>query len=181
MKQRKNILLTGRPRVGKTTIIQKVAEKLRCEGFKNIGGFYTSEIHRGDERVGFAINTIDGRVGRLAEVGLESPYRLGKYGIDMEAFEAIALSALQDAIQKCSVIIIDEIGYMELKSRRFRELVLRALDSNSSVIATIMRNKFDFPDSIKSRDGVEVITVRVDNRERLVDEIVNRIVAKGRI
>lgn len=94
----KNILLTGRPRVGKSTIIQKVVERLRSTGFTNIGGFYTSEIRKGGEHVGFAINTIDGKVGRLAEVGFESPYRLGKYGIDMEAFERIALAFLEDAI-----------------------------------------------------------------------------------
>lgn len=41
---KKNILLTGRPHVGKSTIIQRVAKGLEGGGFKNIGGFYTSEI-----------------------------------------------------------------------------------------------------------------------------------------
>jgi len=89
----------------------------------------------------------------------------------MEQFEEIALAALEDAIEKRAIIIIDEIGYMELKSRRFRDLVLMALDSEKPVLATVMKNRFDFPDSIKARDDTEVIRVRVDNRDILVDKI----------
>ncbi len=175
MNHKKNILLTGRPRIGKSTIIQRVVEKLRSAGFRNIGGFYTAEIRVGGERVGFMINTLDGKTGRLAEVGFESPYKLGKYGIDMKSFEDIALPALESAIHGDGLIVIDEIGYMELKSRRFRELLIKALNSSSPVLATIMRSRFDFSDTVKSRGDVEVITVRVDNRDGLVDEIVAKV------
>ncbi len=170
--KRKNILITGRPRVGKSTIIRHVVERLRGLGYTEIGGFYTLEVSREGKRIGFAIHTLDERVGRLAEVGLESHFRLGKYGIDMEQFESLALSALEDAIAAGMMVVIDEIGYMELRSRRFRELVLKALDSKPPVLSTIMRSHFDFPDAIKARDDVMLITVRVDNRDRLVEEIV---------
>ena len=170
----KNILLTGSPRVGKSTIIKKVVERLCTAGYKSIAGFYTTEIIRDNKRVGFSINTLDGHIGRLAEVGFESPYRLGKYGIDMKSFEAIALTSLEHAIKTNSLIVIDEIGYMELKSKRFRELVIKALDSPAFVLAAIMRNKFDFADIIKARNDVEVITIRTDNRNRLTDEIAAR-------
>jgi len=167
---KKNILLTGRPKVGKSTLILKVVETLKKEGFL-LGGFYTMEVREGGSRIGFNINTIDGKTGVLARVGLESSYRLGKYGIDMEQFEEIALATLEDAIEKSEIIIIDEIGYMELKLRRFRDLALMALDSQKPVLATVMKNRFDFSDSIKARDDTEVIRVRVDNRDILVDKI----------
>jgi nucleoside-triphosphatase THEP1 len=173
----KNILLTGRPRVGKSTLIQRVVERLRQEGRRAIGGFYTAEMSRHGERVGFSINTLDGRVGRLAEVGLESRYRLGRYGIDMDAFEGLALPALEEAIRAGGLIVIDEIGYMELKSRRFRELVVQALDSPAPVLATILRSKSDFGDALKARRDVELITVRVEDRDRLVDEIAATLLA----
>jgi nucleoside-triphosphatase THEP1 len=176
---RKNILLTGRPRVGKSTLIQRVVERLRQEGLLAIGGFYTAEMSRHGERVGFSINTLDGRIGRLAEIGLESRYRLGRYGIDMEGFEGIALTALEEAIRAGGLIVIDEIGYMELKSRRFRELVVRALDSPAPVLATILRSKSDFGDGLKARHDVELITVRVENRDQLVDEIVAKLLASS--
>lgn len=174
--RRKNILITGRPRVGKSTIIHRVVERLRILGYTEIGGFYTLEMSREGKRTGFAIHTLDGRVGRLAEAGLESRFRLGRYGIDMEQFESLALSALEEAITAGKMVVIDEIGYMELKSRRFRELVLKALDSKPPVLATIMRSRFDFPEAIKARDDVMLFTVRVDNREKIVEEIVEIIV-----
>jgi len=169
--RKKNILITGRPGVGKSTIIHRVVERLRALGYTEIGGFYTLEMSHEGKRTGFAIHTLDGRVGRLAEAGLESRFRLGRYGIDMEQFEDVALSALEEAINKGMMVVIDEIGYMELKSRRFRELILKALDSKPPVLATIMRSHFDFPDDIKARDDVMLITVKVDNRDRIVEEI----------
>ncbi len=168
----KNILLTGRPRVGKSTLVMRVTERLKGLGHADMGGFYTLEKSREGKRVGFNIRTLDGREGRLAEAGLESRFRLGRYGIDMESFEAVALSALEGALEKGHMVVVDEIGYMELKSRRFRHLVERALESPRPLLATVMRSRFDFPDSIKARDDVTLITVRVDNRDRLVDEIV---------
>ncbi|MBI5286816.1 MAG: AAA family ATPase, partial [Deltaproteobacteria bacterium] len=143
--------------------------------YTRIGGFYTLEVRRGGERVGFSINTLDGRSGRLAEAGLESRFRLGKYRIDMEQFESIALSALEDAINKGDMIVIDEIGYMELKSHRFRELVQKAINSPQPLLATIMKSRYDFADAMKSRRDVELITVKVENREGLVDEVVGRV------
>ncbi len=170
--RQKNILITGRPRVGKSTIIHRVVERLRLLGYTEIGGFYTLEMSHEGKRAGFAIHTLDGRVGRLAEVGLESRFRLGNYGIDMEQFESIALSALEEAIKGGMMVVIDEIGYMELKSSRFRELVLKALDSKPPVLATIMRSHFDFPDAIKARKDVMLMTITVDNRDRIVEEVV---------
>ena len=172
---RKNILLTGRPRVGKSTLILRIVEKLKMAGVAKIGGFYTLEASEGGKRIGFDINTLDGRKGRLARVGIESRFRLGRYGIDVEQFENIALSALSKAIEHDDIIVIDEIGFMELKSRRFQELVEKALDSTKPVIATVMKNSFDFPDKIKARDDVRLITVRADNRDRLADEVAEMI------
>ncbi len=172
---KKNILLTGRPRVGKSTLVRRVIERLRELGCAKMGGFYTLEVAQGGNRSGFDIHTLDGRIGRLARAGLESRFRLGKYGIDMEQFESVAVPALEEAIRLGSLVVIDEIGFMELKSRRFRERVEEALSSPAPVLAAIMRNRFDFPDAIKAREDALLITVTAENRDRLVDEIVERI------
>lgn len=174
---KKNILLTGRPRVGKSTLIRRIAEKLQQMGY-NTGGFYTLETSIEGKRTGFSISTLDGKTGRLAEIGLKSRFTLGKYGIDMEQFESLAIPAIEDAIQKGHIAIIDEIGFMELKSSRFRELVEKALSSPQPVIATIMRNSYEFPDKIKARKDVLLFKVTVENRERLADEIVEIIIPR---
>ena len=175
MPPKKNILLTGRPRVGKSTLIRKVVERLKELGYKNIGGFYTLEVRKEGERAGFSINTLNGKTGRLAEAGFESRFRLGRYGIDMESFEGVAVKALADAIDKADLIAIDEIGFMELKSRRFRELLIKALDSPKPVIATIMRSRYEFVDRIKEREDTETMVVRVENRDGLLGEVVERV------
>lgn len=168
---RKNILLTGRPRVGKSTLVCRVVDNLKRLGYSGLGGFYTLDIRRDAERIGFTINTLDGRSGRLAEVGLASRYRLGRYGIDMASFEKVALNALEAAIHHKRLVVIDEIGFMELKSRRFQQLVIRALDSPTPVLATIMGKSFYFADDVKKRGDVSLITVRADNRDSLVIQI----------
>ena len=175
MHPKKNILLTGRPRVGKSTLIRKVVERLKEFGYKNIGGFYTLEVRKEGERAGFSINTLNGKTGRLAEAGFESRFRLGRYGIDMESFEGVAVKAIEDAIDKSDIIVIDEIGFMELKSRRFRELLIKALDSPKPVIATIMRSRYEFVDRIKEREDTETMVVRVENRDGLLGEVVERV------
>ena len=172
---KKNILLTGRPRVGKSTLVLRVVERLRAEGLKEIGGFYTLEVSKGGARTGFSINTLDGRTGRLAEAGFESRYRLGRYGIDMESFEHIALSALEEAMRRGGLIVVDEIGYMELKSGRFRELITEALSSHSPLLATIMLSGYGFTDSIKARGDADIIRVNALNREELAIDISEKI------
>lgn len=172
---KENILLTGRPRVGKSTLVRSVIERLRGLGVTKMGGFYTLEVAQGGSRIGFDIHTLDGRIGPLARVGLESRHRLGRYGIDMEKFESVAVTALEEAIGQGGLVVIDEIGYMELKSRRFRERVQEALRSPAPVLATIMRNRFEFPDAIKARGDVLLIYMTVENRSRLVNEIVERL------
>ncbi|HHD11081.1 MAG TPA: NTPase [Deltaproteobacteria bacterium] len=176
----RNILITGRPRVGKSTLIKRVVEGLKERGYTALGGFYTLEIREGGERKGFEIHTLDGRKGILAHVDIESPVRLGKYGIDLEEFEHIAIPCLEDAIKKGFTIVIDEIGYMELKSRRFRELVLEAMDSPSTVVATVTRSKLGFTERLKSRPDVTLVTVRVDNRDSLPPLVIGMVLdAKG--
>jgi nucleoside-triphosphatase len=157
--------------VGKSTLICRVVQNLTRLRHSAIGGFYTLDLRRDDQRVGFSINTIDGKTGRLAEVGLASRHRLGKYGIDMTSFENVALTALEDAIAQNQLVVIDEIGFMEIKSKRFQQLVIQALDSPSPVLGTIMRKPFYFADDIKKRDDVWLITVHAGNRDTLISEI----------
>lgn len=97
---KKNLLLTGCPRVGKSTLVRRIVERLRELGVTRMVGFYTLEVSQEGKRVGFDINTLDGRIGRLAREGFESRHRLGRYGLDMERFESVAVPALEEAIRK---------------------------------------------------------------------------------
>jgi nucleoside-triphosphatase len=161
------VLLTGRPGCGKTTLIKRVAKNLS----QRAAGFYTEEIRERDVRVGFKLVTLRGDEGVLAHVDFKTPERLGKYGLDLSALEAVGVTAIREAAQAQRLVVIDEIGPMEIRSAIFRNAVSDVLKSDVPVLATIFARSLPFTDAIKSRPDVLLIEVRPDNRERLVSEM----------
>jgi nucleoside-triphosphatase len=167
------VLLTGRPGCGKTTVIKRVVDNLP----RRAGGFYTEEIRDGGTRAGFKIVTLDGQEVVFAHVDLKTPQHVGKYGLDLPALEGIGVGAVHQAVRSRRLVVIDEIGPMEIRSAIFRGAVNEALDSGVPVLATIFARSLPFTDAIKSRPDVTLIEVGRDNRERLVSELSERIQA----
>ena len=165
------ILLSGRPGCGKTTLVKRLVNHLA----QSAGGFYTEEIRDRGTRVGFKIVTLDGDEVVFAHVEIESSARLGKYRLDLPALEAVGVRAVREAVQRGRLVVIDEIGPMEIRSPVFRETVKEALDSKAPLLATIFARSLPFTDMIKSRDDMVVIEVRPDNRGRLVSELVEKL------
>jgi nucleoside-triphosphatase len=164
------ILLTGRPGCGKTTLIKRVVNNLP----RGAGGFYTEEIRDGGSRAGFKIVTLDGKEAVFAHVDFKTPHHVGKYGLDLSALERIGVGAVRRAIQVRRLVVIDEIGPMEIRSPIFRDAVNEALDSEVPLLATIFARSLPFTEAIKSRPDVTLIEVRPNNRERLVSELSDR-------
>jgi nucleoside-triphosphatase len=169
----RKILLTGRPGCGKTTLIKRVVKNLP----QGAGGFYTEEIRDGSTRAGFKIVTLEGEQVVFAHVDFKTSNHIGKYGLDLSALERIGVGAVRQAIRARRLVVIDEIGPMEIRSPIFRDTVNEALDSEVPVIATIFARPLPFTDPIKFRPDVTLIEVRPDNRERLVSELSDRIQA----
>lgn len=167
----KAILLTGAPGCGKTTLIRNVINRLPGP----IGGFYTQEIREGRIRKGFEIITLDGKRGTLAHVKVRSKVKVSKYGVDINTLDALAVTAIQEAISQGGIVIIDEIGPMEIKSSRFRHTVLKALESNVTVLGTIVKRDTSFANQIKSRPDVTLIEVDFGNRDSLVDHLLGEL------
>jgi nucleoside-triphosphatase len=164
------VLLTGRPGCGKTTLIKRVVNNLP----RGTGGFYTEEIRDDSMRTGFKIVTLNGEEVVFAHVDFKSPDRVGKYGLDLSTLERIGVGAIRKAIRAQRLVVIDEIGPMEIRSSIFREAVNEALDSKLPVLATIFARPLPFTNAIKSRSDVTLIDIRPDNRERLVSELADR-------
>ena len=164
------VLLTGRPGCGKTTLIKRVVKNLS----QRAAGFYTEDIRDRGIRVGFRLVTLDGGEGVLAHVDLETPERLGKYRLDLSALETVGVKAVRDAVRARQLVVIDEIGPMEIRSAMFRDAVNEVLESEVPLLATIFARSLPFIDAIKSRPDVTLIEVRRDNREALVSELARR-------
>lgn len=162
----KHILVTGRPRTGKTTLMKRVIEDL-----DSCGGFYTEEIIENSQRVGFRIRTLDGKEGILAKKGLKTGFRLGSYGINLKDLEGLGVKAVEEALETKDIIIIDEIGKMELVSEKFKEAVLRALDSGKRLLGVIHIADIKFLNRIRERKDVAILEVSTENH----DEVLRRI------
>jgi nucleoside-triphosphatase len=166
------ILLTGAPGVGKTTVVREVARLLGPKA----AGFYTEERREGHRRVGFDIITLDGRRATLSHVNKKSKCKVGKYGVDVPSLDSVAVSAIEHAVARNKIIIIDEIGKMELFSEKFREAVVRAFDSPNPTLAVIMLKPNPFADSIKQKPGVHLIEVTLSNRDSLPRKMARQLV-----
>jgi nucleoside-triphosphatase len=159
----KNIILSGPPHIGKTTIIRAVISAL--EG--KCAGFYTEEIQEDNQRTGFKLVTCGDKSCVLAHNDIKSHCHVGKYGVNLDCVEEIGVPAIRKGIKSGKIIIIDEIGKMEVLSRPFRLIVLDALDSKTPVIGTMLFKRYAFCDSIRARKDVEILEVTEENRDKL--------------
>ncbi|MEM2213949.1 MAG: NTPase [Candidatus Nezhaarchaeales archaeon] len=174
---KEKIFITGRPGIGKTTLILNVVNRLRNMSFK-VGGIVTLEVrdHRGD-RVGFKIVDIEsGAEAQLASVSSAPGPRVGKYLVHVENLDSFVVNSISKALEQCDLIVVDEIGPMELKSQRFIEAVKNALASEKSLLATI-HYKLNHPllNYIRSRRDFEIIELTLSNRTSLINTIAQRI------
>jgi len=160
-------LLTGRPGTGKTSLIRQVVAGLKVKA----GGFYTEEIRDKGVRLGFRLVTLDGDSATLAHVSIHSPYRVSKYGVSIDNLERVGVSALRRAAGECGLVVIDEIGRMELFSADFKEAVLQIIDQGQRVLGTIMLGPDPWADAIKRRPQVNLITVTRANHHHVLEEL----------
>ncbi len=160
--RRKNILLRGLPGSGKTTLIERLIKVL--PGPKK--GFYTKEVREHGRRIGFKIITLEGRETWLAKRGKGHP-QVGKYRVYLEDFERLVVPILRD-ITPQTLLIIDEIGKMELFSRPFQQAVWAALDSSIPVLATMGYGRLPFLEKLSQRSEAIFLEVSPASREHLV-------------
>ena len=168
------LLLTGSPGVGKTSVLLRIVESLKTKGCR-VGGMLSREVQGMGGRVGFEILDLGtGRKGWLAHVRQEQGPRVGRYHVNVADLDGIGVEAIADAVVNSDVVIIDEIGPMELHSQKFKEIVRKAALSAKLVVGVV---HWKAPDSliteVQLRDDAEVHLVTLENRAKL-DELVSK-------
>jgi len=160
-------LLTGQPGTGKTRIIKQAIAEMKGKA----GGFYTEEIRSQGVRQGFKLVTLEGQTAILAHINFHGPYRVSKYGVDVDSLDKVGVSALNQAAQECDLVVIDEIGKMELFSAKFREAVSNILNSGQRLLGTIMLSPNPYADAIKRQPQVNLVTVTRTNHQQVLEEL----------
>lgn len=168
---KKNILITGLPGVGKTTLIMRIIEWAKeKEGIK-VKGFYTREVREAGKRVGFEIMTTENQRGLLAHTKIKSPHRVSKYGVNVEGFEPLILPLLEVESSRRTLFVIDEIGKMECYSEKFIRSVRHIMDSEMPVVATLALKGGGFIAEVKRRADAEIFTLTPGKVEEVFQKI----------
>jgi nucleoside-triphosphatase THEP1 len=136
-----------------------------------VAGFFTREIREAGKRIGFTIETLDGDKGILARVDRRDGPRVGRYRVNLEDLERIAVPCIERSLETPGLLVIDEIGKMELFSPSFCATVIKALDSPKRIIATIRTGQGRFTDKITDREDTEVILLTEANRDSVLEKL----------
>jgi nucleoside-triphosphatase len=170
------ILLTGAPRAGKTTLVSVIVRELQASGIV-VAGFTTCELRERGGRVGFQVEAIGGDSAVTAHVAFTEGPRVGRYRVDVPAFEGIALPALEQAGRAGGVAVIDELGQMELCSSAFVQAVQHLFERDVPLVATVHAKAHPVTDALRRRPGVELLTVTRAAHEELLARVTGRLLA----
>ncbi len=163
-------LLSGQPGVGKTTIIKRLVDQI---GSEHCGGFYTEEVRENGIRTGFQLVTLDGQSGLLAHVRISSLVCIGRYSVDLQRLDTLGVAAVADALRHKRLVVIDELGPMEVLSASFRKVVLDALNSTVPLIGTIVFRQHPWLDTIKQHPRVQLMMLTASEREAVFQNMLS--------
>ncbi len=155
----KNLIITGSPGVGKTTLIKECVQPFR----EHVDGFYTEELRSGSERHGFLLKTFAGGSGVMAQKGLKSSIKLNKYGIDLRVIDELGVPAIRQALAAKRIVVVDEIGTMEMMSTAFCEIIGQALSGDRPLLASIRLKAEPFTSQIRKMANTRLIHLTREN------------------
>jgi len=168
------IVLTGAPGVGKTTAVIRVARVLKERGVI-VGGIVSRELRTNNMRIGFEfidLTTNDTNV--LASITGNGP-KVGKYFVNVAGCR-FAAKRLTNAVRNSDVIICDEIGPMELKSKEFIGSVKNLLDVDKKVIVVVHQKlQHLLIDEFRNKSSL-LINVDLENREKVNQILLDRLI-----
>ncbi|MGD0690114.1 MAG: NTPase [Candidatus Bathyarchaeia archaeon] len=170
------IFLTGEPGCGKTTAINEIHQMLAAQGWK-VGGVVSGELRERGVRVGFSLEDLSTHeTGTLAHIAQRDGPTVGKYHVNLADIQRIAVTGIKHAILEADVIMVDELGPMELNSMPFILAVEMALATPKHLVGTIHKRASHYlVAAIKSNPAYQILEVTPNNRNELPKTVTERI------
>ena len=158
------ILITGRPGSGKTSLVRDIVPELAAPA----SGFYTREVRGADgRRSGFEIVTLADAVALLASIDLDTLHRVGRYGVDLDALERVGVPPIETGLRAGHLVVVDEIGKMELLSTAFQRAMVEAFRRHRLLFGTIMEARHPFADELKAQPDTILHHLTEANRDEI--------------
>ena len=162
-------IVTGPPGVGKSSVVSRAVLRLKSAGLI-VGGCTTQERRSKGARTGFAITDLtDGRTGQLADLSSRIGPKVGRYRVSLSDLAGVGAAGIAKAAEKSEVIVIDEVGPMELVSPEFRRAVRSAMESGKPLVAVVHERLDDDLLNGLRREASETFTVTLENRDEISD------------
>jgi len=162
--------ITGMPSVGKTETLLKIISSLEEHGY-TVEGMITEPIIKKKKRVGFYVTDWQTKEKEVfAHIDFDLKEKVGKYGVNIEALDKVGIPAIEKAIndEDINIIVIDEIGKMEMLSEKFCEMVIEALDSDKPIMVTLhKKSRTPLLQDVRRRDDIRILEVTPVNRNLL--------------
>lgn len=179
----KHLMLTGKPGIGKTTLIRQISEELKNLG-KPVQGFFTQEVRESGMRIGFDVIFLDGAkpcpLARIDSTAYgERLPKVGRYSVMTREFDLIAVASLKvrSPDDKNYYVFVDEIGKMELFSSRFKQAVSKLLECDHvTVVGTVPNLTASSPafvKSVHSNKQVHVVEITHQNRNDIFKDLIS--------
>lgn len=140
-------IVTGLPGSGKTTFASSLVRDLREKGIR-VGGMMTHEIREHNQRTGFYVQLLspsgqDQHV-ELARIGqIKGWTPMSRYSVSMDNIDRVIVPALEETKAQAQVIVLDEVGGMQLLSRCFRSVLDKICALNIPTIITLPEKSHD--------------------------------------
>jgi nucleoside-triphosphatase len=160
--------ITGLPESGKTFTLLKVIEMLDDENTV-IGGMITRPLVKKEKKVGFEIlNWLTKEKAVLAKLDPETSSTDDGFVVDIQVLEGLGVNAINQASEEADIIIIDEVGRLEVESEIFVKAVKDALETDKPLILTLhKKSRNPLLQDIRRRDDVRILEVTPINRNLL--------------
>ncbi len=169
----KNIFVTGSIHSGKTTILNKVLDKLPN---LKISGFRTLPIYENKKKQGFIFESLDGSRKLFAHIDLKTENQFDIYKFDYKVFEEFGVSALKKALSNSDVILMDEIGMMEKQAKSFRQMIIKCLNSPQLGLGACQDRATWFLNILEKRTDTKIFVIHEVNRDLIPDQIIELII-----